>query len=367
MNQNTCSIIALPSQKNEVALMKLRKGFTRIPNSILMEIVHGNLPKAEVKILLLIARFTISFDERRTAPLSKADIERYTLLQGKNILEALASLEKKNLIIKIKGDQYTSNQLGLSYPTEPNEKEPLGEDTKSTYPQGIKGTYPPDLKSTYPEGTKSTYFKESFSKDSFKESLSNEIVFPDDMSARWQSFEKSGNVANAKKEREIFNFLFEEHKEEFFDHCGKVVTFLEQHGNGKPGEAGKVRCPMVWLNGHWKANFARYQAWKAQETAKEAPPAKDAQTEEQAKADEQAKQKADVDSAKVQAKMEADTQRFLTRYPSEAERSVLVENAIQLAGCAFTLSSWKRQGWASPIVRSCVISHFLKTETTTQL
>jgi hypothetical protein len=63
--------------------------------------VYASKNHDDGKPLTLKKRFTVSFNERKTAPLSKAAIERYTKLQGKTILESLASLEKKKLIVKI--------------------------------------------------------------------------------------------------------------------------------------------------------------------------------------------------------------------------------------------------------------------------
>jgi hypothetical protein len=85
-----------------------------------------------------------------------------------------------------------------------------------------RGIAPPDLKSTDPGGEKSTHFKVFSSKDSFKVSLS-------------------------KSEREIFFKLF------------------QPHGTGKAGEEGRIHSPMVWLNGHWERNLARYETWKKQQ------------------------------------------------------------------------------------------------------
>ena len=38
-----------PEEKAAAAVGKLRKGYTRIPNFILMEITYGNFSKAEIK------------------------------------------------------------------------------------------------------------------------------------------------------------------------------------------------------------------------------------------------------------------------------------------------------------------------------
>lgn len=358
-----------PEEKLALTLKKLKKGFTRLPNCILMAIVFGDHSKAEIKILLLIARYTLSFDERKTASLSKADIERYTRLQGKSILEALTSLLEKNLIIKIKGDQYTANQLGLVYdaetfetPTLKKQPEPKQSDSsKSENSTGVKNS-PPDQKVTTPEGTKgthpadlkSTYFKESSSNDS---SLS--YKFPEDMNARWKNFESVGKFSNSKKEREIFKNLFAAHGEEFFENCGKVVTFLEERGNGKTGEAGKIHSPMVWIDGHWERNFSQYKTWTLEQEA--------LVTAHKLKSDQDATAKArqeteEQEQKQRQAHADADTERFLSIYATEIAVNSFVEEVVKLSGCEYTQNAWKKLGWESPVVKSCAIAHFLKIE-----
>lgn len=64
--------------------------------------------------MLLIARFTISF-QRRRAPLSKTVLERQTGLSGPGVLQAVSNLLAKGLIEKIPGDQHRPNQLGLVF------------------------------------------------------------------------------------------------------------------------------------------------------------------------------------------------------------------------------------------------------------
>lgn len=93
---------------------KLHVGYTRIPNSILMRMAEGEFIKSEMQILLVIARFTISF-QKRHAPLSKSVLERQTGLRGPAVLQAISSLLEKKVIEKIPGDQYRPNQLGLVF------------------------------------------------------------------------------------------------------------------------------------------------------------------------------------------------------------------------------------------------------------
>ncbi|MBC7692812.1 MAG: replication protein [Methylotenera sp.] len=96
---------------------KLHQGYTRLPNSILMSIASGRLIRSEMQVLLVIARFTISF-QKRHAPLSKAVLERQTGLRGPAVLQAITTLEAKGLIEKIPGDQHRPNQLGLVFDDE---------------------------------------------------------------------------------------------------------------------------------------------------------------------------------------------------------------------------------------------------------
>src|SRR5436309_497713 len=52
----------------------LTRGYTRIPNCILMRLIGSDFTRNEIRIALLIARFTISF-RREFAPLSKKVLE----------------------------------------------------------------------------------------------------------------------------------------------------------------------------------------------------------------------------------------------------------------------------------------------------
>lgn len=94
---------------------KLRSGYTRIPNSILMDLLSGEYSPVEMKIILLVARMTIGFKNRPYAPLSKRVIETLIGSQGGSILQALQKLEKAGVLKKIAGDQMNPNQFGLNF------------------------------------------------------------------------------------------------------------------------------------------------------------------------------------------------------------------------------------------------------------
>jgi len=99
------------------AASKLSIGYTKLPDSILMRMLSGEFIKSEMQIILVVARFTISF-QRRYAPLSKSVLERQTGLRGPAILQAVGSLCENGVLEKIPGDQYRPNQLGLKFDDE---------------------------------------------------------------------------------------------------------------------------------------------------------------------------------------------------------------------------------------------------------
>ena len=248
---------ALKEEKAAKAMEALRTGFTRLPNEILMQIVNGNLSKAEIKIILLIARYTISFEGRKTASLSKADIERYTGLQGKTILGTISDLEAKKLIVKIKGDQYTANQLGLIYDTDlikqkktdanQEEAEKVPEDKKSTSPSDLKSTHPSGENGTHPADTKSTHFKVFSSNDILKDSLSKMQIFEN-------YFSQIRAPKKAQKERECFFELLKRNPDiseaEWIECFWIVSKDCDAKGN-------KIKAPMMWLSQGFDNYLAR--------------------------------------------------------------------------------------------------------------
>jgi len=186
-----------PDSGNEgevrIQVEKLKAGYTRLPNAILMEMIHGDLSKAEIEILLLIARLTISFidpetgKENQRVSLSKGAIARYTGIQGKTVLKAISTLEKRGLIRKVKGNWAEKNQIGLVYPAGlfdrhssdsasfPKDNSvrtaevprsnssglaPVQTSGGENVPRDTKGTQQKDLESTYSEDQKSTHYKQ---------------------------------------------------------------------------------------------------------------------------------------------------------------------------------------------------------------
>jgi hypothetical protein len=368
-----------PSKEERIALSikKLSNGYTTLPNSILMELISGSHTKAEIKIMLLTARFTISF-KRETAPLSKADFVNYCCLQGSNVLDSVASLEKKNLIKKKKGDQYSKNQLGLNFeaslfdwlppsntPKKPTESPEAGPPEEQKPPQDENCSHPEGVKSLCPSGEKNSHFKRSSSNNNLENSLSSDFRFPDDMNIRWENLEKSGIRGVSKNEREIFNEMFLKHGKQFFDLCGSVIQFLEEQGTGKPGENQKVHSPMIYIRNHWDINRSRYEAWlQKQELLKVAETARTNQEKIALEQDNQArlnKQKEEAKLLEAQSKRNQEIEGFLRTLPIENERMAFIEKAILESKNQFLHNSWTKSGWDSVLVQNYVLRYFEET------
>lgn len=146
--QSSSHVRRVTEQDSSVALEErastgLERGYTRIPNCMLMQLVNGDFTRNEIKIALIIARFTISF-RRELAPLSKKVLERQSGLRGAAILEAVSGLVAKGLVQKQKGDQYRPNMLGLVLPkdwqgvNQTSKDESLGIDLSSDVQTGVE-------------------------------------------------------------------------------------------------------------------------------------------------------------------------------------------------------------------------------------
>ncbi len=207
----------------------LRKGFTRISNELLMDLIQGELSKGEIKLLLLIARFTTSFG-KEFAPLSKTVIERYTHLQSKSILESLAGLEDKRMIQKLKGNERTPNQLALA-----KRFAIAGGSDRSGNPSGLPDKKPPGVPEP-PTDKFSTDYKDNF-KNINKNTLSQR-------NAEIQNYFE--NLKPQGKRDEEFR-KFQEIGTDFSeDQIALCLRFLQKNGSLREGE--RCHSPMAYLS-----------------------------------------------------------------------------------------------------------------------
>lgn len=205
----------------------LRTGFTRISNEMLLDILEGDMSKSEIKILLLISRFTTSF-QKEFAPLSKAVIERYTHLQGKSVLDAMGGLEQKQLIQKRKGDERSPNQLALA------KKYAVG-DAKNT--QGKKTSRDDfQAQANFSAGDNfASHFKDS-----------NKYINKYSLSQTCESLKKYFEILKPKAKRDEEFRNFEELKSDFSEEQIQLcLVYLQKHGSLKTGET--CHSPMAYL------------------------------------------------------------------------------------------------------------------------
>lgn len=199
----------------------LRKGFTKLPNDLLFKIVEGDLSKAEIKLLLLILRFTVSFGQD-TVPMSKSVIEKYTGLQGKSILDALFALENKKLILKIKGDPHKPNRLGLILPENGLDKKATMDEKKSQREEPHTDISSPHYKDIYININKSPLSQGNEKLRKYLAELKPE----------------------RKRDEEFRNFqnLGKDYSEDEISLC---FEFLQKHGSLKTNEP--CHSPMAYL------------------------------------------------------------------------------------------------------------------------
>ena len=196
----------------------LERGYTRLPNNVLMNLASGDFTRNEIKLALLIARFTISF-QRKLAPLSKMVLERRAELRGAAVLEALSGLVAKGLIEKQQGDQHRPNMLGLVLPadwdtlTKPKretEATPVGNQTPVAIPTQVGNPTPVEKVTSVANATPApvgkatpagvgnpTYFKDiiKYKNNSLSHSRSRCSKYFDELKpakkreGEWQAFE----------------------------------------------------------------------------------------------------------------------------------------------------------------------------------
>jgi len=92
-----------------VADVQTEKGFTKIANELFDKIIQADFNKRELKVILLIIRYTYGFS-RKQAPLSVRFISQATGVPFTHITPVIKKLAANN-IIKIPTDYSTGKQI----------------------------------------------------------------------------------------------------------------------------------------------------------------------------------------------------------------------------------------------------------------
>ncbi len=207
------------------------------------------LKLVDIALVLTVYDRTIAqVSPKMFAPITIEEFELETGMDGSNLRAALRKLLNKAVLQKISHKTVNFWALNHSY-FEVTERviEPTLNKPRVIIPQGNapcdkKGKSPQvDLGQTNPSSSASSVGNHSeieppknLIQESKKESLSYATDFPDDMSARWETFEKSGKFGNSKK------------RERFFRNSLSLMespssTFAEQSlAFSKPMETGRL-------------------------------------------------------------------------------------------------------------------------------
>ncbi|MBI2712764.1 MAG: hypothetical protein HYX41_07930 [Bdellovibrio sp.] len=315
------------------------------------------------------------------AAISMPDFEDETGMNEANLRKALTHLQLKGVLLKIKISPrvifwaLNPHFFKIREQCKPTQvKSPQGKLPRGNPPCSEDGNLPcvntgqtNPVQSPQTSGNqKEISDPKNPLKESKKESLLSSSEFPEDMLQRWSTFEAQGQESKVKKEREIFQRLFLRHQETFFRLCGRVVKFLEQHGTVKAGKEIQIHSPMSWLEDHWESNLALYLNWEAQKVALEEAHAKRLEREAIAAAELAEKQRREElarrEEARWKEEQDAAALRFLSLYTQDGEVEAFSSEAVRQFGCIFTLDAWEKLGWEHPIVRTCVLNHFMAVE-----
>lgn len=338
------SSVALESR----AVEGLEKGYTRIPNPVLMRLVTGDFTRNEIKVALIIARFTISF-RREFAPLSKKVLERQTGLRGAAILDAVSGLVKKGLIQKQQGNQYRPNMLGLILPEawegpdRPTKKESEtdkgnahSKDTRrleaakiASHPVAEIPPHPQVVTSTQGEVPNSTLFKD-INKYKNNNSLSELPKFLQDY------FQNLKPLKKRESEWKVLQELRQDYQVQDIVDC---FALLKGRGvrAGQSGEFQACHSPMAYLSKAMNGVLQEVVRARKMNSLNETRISRDAQ-----------QKKEELELKKLEAQQWLDkAQAFERAYPSPEEQQAKINeicrnrfNPTQIVGRIFAISEW---------------------------
>ena len=315
------------------------------------------------------------------AAISAPEFMEETGMDESNIRKALADLVKKAVLLKIKVNahvifwglnpnffrlatraesiQVNSTRVNVTQVDSPCVKE--GDSPRVNTRQTNPGE-----SEQVPGNQKGFSDAKNLLQESVEESFLIEGKFPKDMVSRWNRLQHIGAFGQLEREKRIFEKMLTEHGKKFFDLCGSVVEFVEQKGTSKEGNYSPIHCPMSWIQGHWERNLSLYQTWKFDRENRDQMEAQrlnqkakqDAERAERERC-EARQMKESEDGARV---VNEGAVRLLDAYSAEEDVTAFSREAVALENSDFLLSWLEKYGWNHPMIRECVVRHFLKVE-----
>jgi phage replication O-like protein O len=160
--------IKMTGNKN-FALQQNNRGFTRFPNDLFETILQLKLTLRELKVILVIIRFTIGF-QKQEAELSVRFISKASRISFQHISETLIKLRKKDHIELKKSENHSQSRIislkhYSSWNFNPNFSEECNSNSYGTVP-GKETVIAPEIvtnKENFKERIKNTYSIEDMS------------------------------------------------------------------------------------------------------------------------------------------------------------------------------------------------------------
>jgi hypothetical protein len=357
----------------------LSNGWGRLPHGITRKLKcpsQSGLRLVEIAVIMTVFDSTIArVNPTLFAAITGAEFEEQTGVDLRDIRRTLSILVSKGALLKLPAEGIIFWGLNPHFFTAKEQesseaKPPMGDSPMGNTPRDKRGKSPtvnggkltPGGSSLNTQNHAGITLAKNLNQESLKESLLSGENFPADMLFRWAEMKRRGQESKSLKEIEIFEVLHSSHKQSFFENCGRVVAYLEKCGSIKNGKTQIIHSPMVWLQGHWDMNLARFAEWNARQKSLEEKSAvslsrgaKEAVAEENQREEEKL-------NAEFKAKWDSVADRFLSTYPDVDAINLFVQEAIECSGNGVVSSYCKCWGWKNAIVRQTVLEHFLKVE-----
>ncbi len=358
-------------------------GWGKLPHGLTRRLKcpkDSGLKLVEIAVIMTVFDSTLAKVQPTMFTAIKAEeFEEQTGIDIRDVRRTLNALVLKGALLKLILDgvnfwglnphYFSANNRGT-----PQVKLPMGEiprgnapsDKKGELPSVTGGEFPPGKSESNTENNKGIQTPQNLIQESLKESHLGNENFPSDMLTRWTEMKTKGQEQKAIKEREIFKSLYLTHKQSFFEKCGKVIAFLEKYGSIKNGKAQVIHSPMVWIQGHWEANLARYENWVTEQSTLQKTQGEKLDREAQRLAKESnertAKEQSEQEDIAFRAKWDAVADRFLSFYRDPSLRNAFAQEAIRIAQNTWAMTYFQSHGWDNPCVRLIVLEHFFKVE-----
>lgn len=292
------------------AYASLGKGFSRVPNSLYMTLCGPHLGKSEMKVFMVILRFTLGFHRPR-APISVNVFKKMTGLSTTNIRKGFKELSRLGLIQIFSGSQERASEFSPNFDPSVFAREGQGDaeprklglqDSSSESDQGSEQIkVQNESRSTLDPGSNSVMTRnEEYKKDKETITLSRQDQ---------EKLDKYFSDLKPKRKRESEEYLFRELKKEYTQ-TQILSCFVEIQKHGDLNSGSTVHSPFAYLSKAMAEVLARVEKRHQ----------KQAQTDEERQAAKHRENEAKQRQEKEEEVWKTAKQQFDSEFDSEKKR-----------------------------------------------